>query len=84
MPMLSYKAGRAIRRSEDANWVDPSPEKGTLEFELMDDLAQLGESRSSLLRCCDVLTFPVVWTSREPGSATEREYVHHLFEGPSR
>jgi hypothetical protein len=44
MPMLSYKAGRAIRRSEDGNWVDPSPEKGTLEFELLDDLAQLGTS----------------------------------------
>ncbi|GHJ86434.1 hypothetical protein NliqN6_2836 [Naganishia liquefaciens] len=55
MPILSYKAGRANRRSDDSNWVDPSPEKGTLEFELMDDLAQL------------------VWTSRETGSATERE-----------
>jgi hypothetical protein len=44
MPMLSYKAGRAVRRSEDSNWVDPVAEKGTLEFELMDDLAQLSES----------------------------------------
>ncbi|KAJ9101829.1 hypothetical protein QFC21_003169 [Naganishia friedmannii] len=41
MPMLSYKAGRAIRRSEDSNWVDPVAEKGTLAFEVVDDLAQL-------------------------------------------
>ncbi|KAJ9113964.1 hypothetical protein QFC19_000160 [Naganishia cerealis] len=57
MPMLSYKAGRAVRRSEESDWVDPVPEKGTLAFELVDDLAQL------------------IWTSREPGSNTEREYV---------
>ncbi|KAJ9096865.1 hypothetical protein QFC20_006333 [Naganishia adeliensis] len=43
MPMLSYKAGRAVRRSDDSNWVDPIPEKGTLQFELMDDLAQLND-----------------------------------------
>lgn len=56
MPMLSYKAGRAVRRSEDSNWVDPIPEKGTLQFELMDDLAQLSELtwyRSSSQRNAD-------------------------------
>lgn len=84
MPMLSYKAGRATRRSEDSNWVDPSPEKGTLEFELMDDLAQLGVYTFKASSRVHRLTRLQVWTSREPGSATERECVESFGEGSRR
>jgi hypothetical protein len=42
-PILTVKAGRAQRRSEDSNWVDPMPAKGKIELEWNDDLLSFGE-----------------------------------------
>lgn len=41
-PILTIKAGRAYRRSDTSNWVDPSPTKGLITLEWQDDLLSFG------------------------------------------
>ncbi|KAJ9116915.1 hypothetical protein QFC22_004572 [Naganishia vaughanmartiniae] len=83
MPMLSYKAGRAIRRSEDSNWVDPVPEKGTLAFEVVDDLAQLGEffAKAFRQRCrgTDTRPFYLAQSGRAVKLGATRSEKYLLF-----
>lgn len=45
MSALVYlPAGRSIRRSDNAKWVDPQPEKGTIELSLDQGIVNFGES----------------------------------------
>lgn len=47
MSALVYlPAGRSIRRSDNAKWVDPQPEKGTIELSLDSGIVNFGESIS--------------------------------------
>jgi hypothetical protein len=39
--LISVPAGRCHRRSPDSKWVDPAPEKGSIEMKFEDDLMHL-------------------------------------------
>jgi hypothetical protein len=47
--LMSVPAGRCVRRSLQENWVDPQPEKGSIELKYEDDLLHLCALSDSIL-----------------------------------
>lgn len=41
--LIQIPAGRSIRRSDNAKWVDPQPEKGTIELSLDQGIVNFSE-----------------------------------------
>lgn len=56
-------AGRSLRRSDNAKWVDPQPDKGTIEVNLDQGIVNFGElSASQAARpACGALQAQAVW-----------------------
>ena len=83
-PILTVKAGRAQRRSEDSNWVDPMPAKGKIELEWNDDLLTFGELADECRRQEADLALTLsdlvdtAWKSRE-ASSTDADDVRIPF-----
>jgi hypothetical protein len=42
--LIAVPAGRSLRRSDNAKWVDPQPDKGTIEVSLDQGIVNFGAS----------------------------------------
>lgn len=54
--LIAVPAGRSLRRSDNAKWVDPQPDKGTIEVSLDQGIVNFGASLVAGLRCSCVLS----------------------------
>ncbi len=69
--LIAVPAGRSLRRSDNAKWVDPQPDKGTIEVSLDQGIVNFGASSWSPMQLCSFWKLTPVWRNKATSRAED-------------